>query len=72
MHAVYIIRGLRNSNDFEFEQAIAQMNKAMEAGIETVFIPCNPQYTAVASTIVRDIIRNKGEVKMFVPEAVKF
>ena len=68
--ADYIIRGLRNSNDFEFEQAIAQMNKTMAKKIETVFIPCDPKYTAVASSIVRDIIRNKGNVSAFVPQAV--
>jgi pantetheine-phosphate adenylyltransferase len=72
MNAAYIIRGLRNSNDFEFEQAIAQMNKAMAGGIDTVFIPCEPRYTAVASSIVRDIIKNNGDVTMFVPDAVKF
>jgi pantetheine-phosphate adenylyltransferase len=70
-NARYIIRGLRNSNDFEFEQAIAQMNKAMAHDIETVFIPCDPKFTAVASSIVRDVIRNKGDVSMFVPGAVK-
>lgn len=70
-NASYIIRGLRNSNDFEFEQSIAQMNKAMAGGIETVFIPCDPRYTAVASTIVRDIIRNKGDASLFIPPSVK-
>jgi pantetheine-phosphate adenylyltransferase len=70
MKADYIIRGLRNSNDFEFEQAIAQMNKTMAKDIETVFIPCDPKYTAVASSIVRDIIRNKGNAGAFVPPSV--
>ena len=69
--ASYIVRGLRNSNDFEFEQSIAQMNKTMASGIETVFIPCDPRYTAVASTIVRDIIRNKGDASLFIPPSVK-
>src|SRR6266850_3350625 len=45
INAQYIIRGLRNANDFEFEQAIAQMNKDMAHDIETVFIPCNPKYS---------------------------
>jgi pantetheine-phosphate adenylyltransferase len=70
-NASYIIRGLRNSNDFVFEQSIAQMNKAMANGIETVFIPCDSRYTAVASTIVRDIIRNKGDASLFIPPSVK-
>jgi pantetheine-phosphate adenylyltransferase len=70
-NALYIIRGLRNSNDFVFEQSIAQMNKAMATDIETVFIPCDSKYTAVASTIVRDIIRNKGDASLFIPPSVK-
>lgn len=71
VNAGFIIRGLRNAGDFEFEQAIAQMNRSMAHDIETVFIPCQPQYTAVASSIVRDILRHGGDVKMFVPESVK-
>jgi pantetheine-phosphate adenylyltransferase len=71
VNAKFIVRGLRNSNDFEFEQAIAQMNRAMAKSIETVFIPGNPIHSAVASSIVRDIIRNNGNASLFVPEAVK-
>ena len=71
VNANYLVRGLRNSADFEFEQAIAQMNKAMADEIETVFIPCNPKFSAVASTIVRDILKHGGDVTKFVPEAVK-
>ena len=71
VNAKFIVRGLRNSNDFEFEQAIAQMNKAMANDIETVFIPGNPNHSAISSSIVRDIIRNNGDVKLFVPDSVK-
>ncbi len=68
--ANYILRGLRNPNDFEFERNIAQMNKAMEPSIETVLLPTLPEHTAISSTIVRDIIRNDGDPSPFVPKGV--
>lgn len=70
--AGFLLRGLRTSTDFQFEKAIAQMNHYMEDNIETVFILSSPNYSPVSSTIVRDIIRNGGNVKQFVPDAVKF
>ena len=69
--AAYIIRGLRSAADFEFEQSIAQMNRAMAPGIETVFLPANPKHSAINSTIVRDIIRNGGDASAFVPAGVE-
>jgi pantetheine-phosphate adenylyltransferase len=69
--AGYILRGLRSSSDFEFERSIGQMNLYMENSIETVFILASPRFTPVSSTIVRDIIRHGGDVKQFVPAAVK-
>lgn len=68
--ANYILRGLRTSADFEFERAIGQMNKAMTADIETVFLLTSPEFSAISSTIVRDIIRNGGDAKQFVPKGV--
>lgn len=65
----FIIRGLRNSTDFEFEKNIAQINKAM-SGVETVFFITDPQLSAISSTIVRDVYRNKGDIKPFVPSAL--
>ena len=70
VNAQYIIRGLRASADFEFERGIAQMNKAMAPEIETIFIISNPAYSAIASTIVRDILTNGGDASQFVPEGV--
>ncbi|MGY8952923.1 MAG: pantetheine-phosphate adenylyltransferase, partial [Flavobacteriales bacterium] len=67
MKANYILRGLRVSADFEFERNIALMNQAMQPSIETVFLISEPKYSAITSTVVRDIIRNKGNVKQFVP-----
>jgi len=68
--ANYILRGIRYVNDFEYEKAIADMNRSLDENIETVFLTCLPKYTSVASTLVRDVIRNGGDVSQFVPDAV--
>lgn len=72
VNAHYIIRGLRTSADFEFERSIGQMNKKMMPEIETVFLLTTPEYTALNSSIVRDIIRHKGDASSFVPQGVSF
>ncbi len=71
IHAHYILRGVRNSIDFEYEKSIAQMNHAIDNNIETVFLITSPQYAPVSSTIVRDLIRNGADVSTFVGEGVK-
>jgi pantetheine-phosphate adenylyltransferase len=71
LNARYILRGLRNSTDFGFERGIAQVNKAMNADIETVFILALPEHSAISSTIIRDIIRNGGDAQQFVPQAIQ-
>lgn len=68
--ANYIVRGIRYVNDFEYEKAIADMNRSLDENIETVFLTCLPKYTSVASTLVRDVIRNGGDVSQFVPDVV--
>jgi pantetheine-phosphate adenylyltransferase len=68
--ANFIVRGIRYVNDFEYEKAIADMNRSLDKDIETVFLTCLPQYTSVASTLVRDVIRNGGNARQFLPEAV--
>ena len=68
--ADFIIRGIRYVNDFEYEKAIADMNRSLDTNIETVFLTCLPQYTSVASTLVRDVLRNGGDVTQFLPEVV--
>ena len=68
--AKYILRGIRYVNDFEYEKAIADMNRALDPTIETIFLTCLPQYTSVASTLVRDVIRNGGDVSQFLPDVV--
>jgi pantetheine-phosphate adenylyltransferase len=68
--ARFILRGIRYVNDFEYEKAIADMNRSLDHNIETVFLTCLPQYTSVASTLVRDVLRNGGDVLQFLPEVV--
>jgi pantetheine-phosphate adenylyltransferase len=69
--ADFILRGIRYVNDFEYEKAIADMNRSLANNVETIFLTCLPEYTSVASTLVRDVIRNGGDVTQFLPEAVK-
>lgn len=68
--ATCIIRGIRYVSDFEYEKAIADMNRSLDENIETVFLTCLPKYTSVASTLVRDVIKNGGDVSQFVPDSV--
>ncbi|MDY0200128.1 MAG: pantetheine-phosphate adenylyltransferase [Bacteroidales bacterium] len=68
--ANFLIRGLRTSADFEYERAIGQVNKAMRPEIETVFILTSPEHTPINSTIVRDIIINKGDATKFLPKNI--
>jgi len=68
--ANFILRGIRYVNDFEYEKAIADMNRSIANNIETVFLTCLPQYTSVASTLVRDVLKYGGDVSNFLPEAV--
>lgn len=65
----YILRGLRNPADFEFEKAIAHTNRVM-SHIETVFLLTSARTSFISSSIVRDIIRNNGDVSSLVPAAV--
>jgi pantetheine-phosphate adenylyltransferase len=68
--AHFILRGIRYVNDFEYEKAIADMNRSLDHHIETVFLTCLPQYTSVASTLVRDVLKNGGDVMQFLPDVV--
>ena len=68
--ATFILRGIRYVNDFEYEKAIADMNRSITGNIETIFLTCLPQFTSVASTLVRDVLRNGGDVSNFLPKAV--
>ncbi|MDA7550096.1 pantetheine-phosphate adenylyltransferase [Flavobacteriaceae bacterium] len=69
VNSKYILRGLRNSSDFNYEQSIAQTNSSLSK-IESVFLISSPQLAHISSTIVRDIIKNEGDYKSLVPESV--
>jgi pantetheine-phosphate adenylyltransferase len=70
INAHFILRGIRYVSDFEYEKTIADANRTLDPGIETIFLTGEPKYTSVASTIVRDIIRNGGNASPFLPEVV--
>ena len=70
--AQYILRGIRYVSDFEYEKAIADMNRMLVPDIETIFLTCAPLYSTISSTLVRDVIRNGGNARMFMPDEVKF
>jgi pantetheine-phosphate adenylyltransferase len=66
--ATHILRGLRTSADFEYERAIAQVNKKMLPTIETVFFLTMPEHTPISSSVLRDIITHRGDVSLFIPQ----
>lgn len=72
INAHFILRGIRYISDFEYEKAIADMNRMLAPDIETIFLTCSPLYSTISSTLVRDVIRNGGDARMFMPKEVKF
>lgn len=72
VNAAYLLRGIRNSSDFEYEKTIAQLNKAMAPGVETICMLSDPEHAHISSTIVREIILNGGDPAIFLPKEVKF
>ena len=69
--AQFILRGLRNPADFEFEKAVAQTNRKLMPELDTVFLLTSSGYSNISSSIVRDVIRNGGDYTLFVPEYVR-
>lgn len=73
INAAYMIRGIRSVGDFEYERAISQINQTMMPEVETIFMLSKPEYSAISSTIVRDILRNHGDISPFLPsEAIPY
>ncbi|ASZ13983.1 pantetheine-phosphate adenylyltransferase [Chitinophaga pendula] len=70
LNARFILRGIRSIGDFEYEKAIADVNRTMAPDIETIFLSCSPAYASIASTLVRDIVRYNGDVSRLVPAPV--
>lgn len=70
-NAGYILRGLRNTIDFQYEQNIALINSELNPDIETVFMLTEPRYASVNSSFVREIITFGGDVKRFLPQNIR-
>ena len=69
-NANFILRGVRDSHDFKFERNIAQMNKDLDGNIETIVLISPPEISHISSTIIRDIIKNGGDVSKFIPKEI--
>lgn len=68
--ANFLLRGLRNSTDFNYENTIANLNSTIGDQLETVFLMADPQYSCYSSTVVREIIKGGGDASIFLPAAV--
>ena len=66
----YIVRGIRSGKDWEVEAAIAFANKIVYPSVETVFLLTEPQYMGISSSVVRDILNNKGDISAFLPKEI--
>jgi len=69
-NANYLIRGLRNASDFDYEKTISQLNNIVGDGLETLFYISQPDYSHISSTIVRELIKGKADVNKFVPSII--
>jgi pantetheine-phosphate adenylyltransferase len=70
VNADWMLRGVRNGGDFEYERTIAQMTKKLNPSLETIILFTDPEFAPISSTVVRDILANGGDVSNFVPKAV--
>ena len=68
--ADYLVRGLRNASDFDYEKTISQLNTALDENLETLFLISQPQFSHISSTIVREIIKGNGDCTSFVPALI--
>jgi pantetheine-phosphate adenylyltransferase len=68
--ADFILRGLRDSKDFNYEKEIAQVNQTLNNEIETIFIITSAEYSHISSSLVREVAKNKGDISKFVPKGV--
>ena len=69
--ARYLLRGLRNASDFDYEKTISQLNHIVGEGLETIFLISQPAYSHISSTIVREIIKGGGDAGAFLPKGVR-
>lgn len=66
-HAGYLLRGLRNTTDFEYENSISQVNRFLNQDLETVFLITSPEYASISSTIIREVHKYGGDITNFLP-----
>jgi pantetheine-phosphate adenylyltransferase len=66
-NAQYLIRGLRNTTDFEYENSISQINRHLNLDLETVFLITSPQFAHINSSIIREVHKSGGDISAFVP-----
>lgn len=69
--ARYLLRGLRNASDFDYEKTISQLNNIIGDGLETIFFISQPGYSHISSTIVREIIKGGGDASPFLPHQIQ-
>lgn len=69
--ARYLLRGLRNASDFDYEKTISQVNHIVGEGIETVFLISQPEYSHISSTIVREVIIGGADATPFLPAEIR-
>jgi pantetheine-phosphate adenylyltransferase len=65
--ANYLLRGLRNTTDFEYENSIAQINRKLYGDLESVFLITSPEYAWINSSIIREVHKYKGDISQFLP-----
>tara|TARA_B100001057_G_C22822654_1_gene940032 strand:+ start:988 stop:1470 length:483 start_codon:yes stop_codon:yes gene_type:complete len=70
--AHWLLRGVRNGGDFEYERTIAQMTKELHPSLETVILFTDPEFAHIHSNVVREILKNGGDASAFVPDDVTF
>lgn len=71
VEANWVLRGVRNGGDFQYERTIAQMMKSLDSGVETMILFTDPEFAPISSTVVRDILSHGGDVSQFVPDVVQ-
>lgn len=69
-NANFLLRGLRNASDFEFERDIASFNKKLSPNLETIFMLTEPEYSHISSSVVREVLRYGGDVSAFLPNII--
>lgn len=67
LNANFLLRGLRNTTDFEYENSIAQVNKSINGDLESVFLITSPEYAAISSSIIREVHKYQGDVSHLLP-----